>query len=196
MNSEFSARSTHAFSSYLEIKGNQFANKKLKITLGHSGNIPPAKVFSIFTSTEGYDTRPKIHMMDFSDLQSDKPEIRKSLLEINATSNYYPLKYEVYVKESHVGVNMATPCSIRYNQALKIYENIANGGNIFYAKISMFSDKNYWVNVIVTDALGRESAFEFPMYILKKTIPSTKPSIDFASFAQRVYTLFIIVLVM
>jgi hypothetical protein len=54
LNSEFSGRSSHSYGSYVQIKGNKYANKKMRITLGHVGHIPPANIFSVFTTTEGY----------------------------------------------------------------------------------------------------------------------------------------------
>eukprot|EP01080_Neovahlkampfia_damariscottae_P003618 gene3618-6434_t len=193
MNSEFSARSNNDFASAIEIKGNKFANKKLKISLSHLSHIPPANVFSIFSSTEGYDTRPKIHQLTLADLQNEKNEMRKSLLEINATSNYYPLKYSIFIKEALKGLNLMTPCSIRYNQASKIYESTSNG-NIFYAKISTHSDKNYWLNVIVTDSLGRENSFEYPMFIPKKKAIPTNFDASFFNFLLQVYRIIVLVL--
>jgi hypothetical protein len=127
------------------------------------------------------------------DLVRETNEIRRILIEINATSNYFPLKYEVYMIEAAPRViNMRTPCSILYNQALKVYENIADGSNIFYAQVNMDSEKDYWINVIVTDSLKRESSFEIPMFLKKKekAIPP-RFSINFAELFRQAYLSFI-----
>jgi hypothetical protein len=202
MNSEFSGKSSHSFGSYVQIKGNRYANKRMRISLAHVGHIPPANIFSVFTTTEGRgtlffyqhpDKRPKVHQLKFMDIVRETSEIRRILVEINATSDYFPLKYEVYMIEAAPRViNMRTPCAILYNKALKVYENVADGSNIFYAQVNIDSEKDYWINVIVTDSLKRESSFEIPMFLEKKqkVIPP-RASINFAELFRQGYLSFI-----
>ena len=117
-----------------------------------------------------------VDYLTFDEMQEKPGNEREILFQFKAFASSPVIKYQIYALEikneyEKDTVNMQHVCSIWYNRAMKLNENLGSSGHVVFSKMKVEKSKNYLINVIITDPKGRMNTCKTPLYLTQLKAP-------------------------